>query len=100
MAPAPSTMASFQCTCGEVTNSATADAFMTPASAFFVAPAPRVGAQVAPDQAQQPLVGDGSAQHAHQHVMIDRVEELRQIDLALEKRIPCWVFQCKQGERK
>ena len=39
------------------------------------------GAQVAPDQAQQPLVGDGSSQQAHQHVVIDRVEELGQIEV-------------------
>jgi site-specific DNA recombinase len=39
------------------------------------------GAQVAPDQAQQSLVGNGSPQQVHQYVMVDGVEELGQINV-------------------
>ena len=39
------------------------------------------GAQVASDQSQQPFVGDGPAQQVHQHVVIDRIEELGQVDV-------------------
>ena len=39
------------------------------------------GAQVAPDQSQQPFVHDGSPQQAHQPVVIDRVEELGEVDI-------------------
>jgi hypothetical protein len=41
-APAPSTSAGIQCTSGDSTKKATAEAFMTPASTFLVAPALRV----------------------------------------------------------
>ena len=39
------------------------------------------GAQVAPDQSQQSLVGNGFPQQVHQHVMVDGVKELGQIDV-------------------
>jgi len=37
--------------------------------------------QVASDQTHQSYIGDGSPQQIHQHVVIDRVEELCQVDV-------------------
>lgn len=39
------------------------------------------GAQVASDQGKQRFVADGSSQQIHQHVVIDGVKELCQIDI-------------------
>ena len=39
------------------------------------------GAQVTPDQSQQPFVGDGSPQQVHQHVMVDGVKEPGEVEV-------------------
>jgi len=43
VAPQPIVMAAIQCNCGDITKITTADAFITPASAFLIAAALRVG---------------------------------------------------------
>ena len=48
---------------------------------FYVPTDEHPGAQVAPDQSQQPFIANGAAQQAHQQVMVDRVEELGKVDV-------------------
>ncbi len=39
------------------------------------------GLQVAPDQSEHPLVGNATSQQAHQHIVVDPVKELGQIQI-------------------
>ena len=48
---------------------------------FYVLTDPHSGAQVVPDEKQQSLIGNASPKQVHQHVMVDGVKELSEIDV-------------------